>query len=369
MPLNNGDVALFLTLYKNLISKGFSVKIATYYYKQAIKLYPELPFVKELGDYKLFIKLPFLKPLLIPFLFIISKPFRKATIIIGAPGGYINSNYAIKNSLSTFKIAKFLGKKTFIYSQSVGPLNKKDGTYFKNLMNKYIDYIYVRDEYSMETMRKTGVSKSKYKLTNDAAFLIKPVTNNNQKSNKIAFSVRTWNYDNRSLKNYENMISKLIILAVDKGYKIDFLSTCQGLKNYKNDAVIAESIYQKLPKNYQDKVTVLTSYYSFDKFYGKLDEYDFVVGTRLHMCITALTKMIPAFNISYEVKGKECYNYLGLENNTIDYNEDIDNAIRLFRNFVDNKETIQKHIASIIPKINQKANADFDYFITKITEN
>ena len=69
VPLNNGDVALFYALYSKLIAAGFQVKIATYYYKLAKELYPNIPFVEEIGQHKIFMKLPFLKPLLLSLLF------------------------------------------------------------------------------------------------------------------------------------------------------------------------------------------------------------------------------------------------------------------------------------------------------------
>lgn len=365
VPLNNGDVALFLSLYNALIKKDFKVKIATYYYKQAKKLYPNLPFVKELGDYKLFTKLPFLKPLLIPLLFILSKSYRNATAIIGAPGGYINSNYNIRNSLSVFKIAKCFKKKTFIYAQSVGPLNSKDSSYLKKLIHKSIDFTYVRDQFSFNVLDNLNILKGKFKLTNDAAFLLKSNATITTKSNKIAFSVRSWKYDNRNSKHYLTMMVELVKTAINYNYKIEFLSTCQGLKNYKNDAEMAEKIYNQLPKKYQEHTTIITNYYSFNDFYNKLHDYDFVVGTRLHMCITALTQMIPAFNISYEVKGIECFKYLGFSDYAIDYNEPLENALNTFRNFMNNQNEIAAKINIIIPEIHKKTMEDFNFFTNK----
>ncbi len=366
VPLNNGDVALFLSLYNALNNKGFQVKIATYYYKQAIKLYPNLPFVKELGDYKLFVKLPFLKPFLLPILFLLSKSYRESSIIIGTPGGYINSNYTIKNSLSVFKVAKYFRKKTYIYSQSVGPLNTKDKKFLKKLILNSIDFIFVRDSYSKTVLEELNIPKNKYRLTKDAAFLLTSDLKPSEKTNKIAISVRTWNFDNRNINNYKNLITELVKFAVTKNFEIEFLSTCQGLKNYKNDALIAQEIYDALPIKFQKKSKVLSNYFTFSEFQNKLTDYDFVIGTRLHMCIIALTNKIPAFNISYEIKGKECFEYLGLSDYSIDYNENVENALLKFENFILNQITISNKISKLIPKINQQCNKDVDFLIDLI---
>ncbi len=369
VPLNNGDVALFSTLYKQLLKAGFSVQIATYYYKLAKEKYPDFPFVKDLGQSKIFIKLPFLKQYVLPFLYLMSKPYRNAAIIIGAPGGYVNSNYSIRNNILIFKIAKFFGKKTAIYSQSVGPLDKKDSIFFKKLLENSIDYLYVRDSYSNAELIRINANKTKFKQTKDAAFLLgfKEVKVNNNK--KVAFSVRKWDYDGRSMETYKKMIAKLAMITIDKGYTIDFLSTCQGLKSYKNDAIVAQEIYELLASNYQNKITVLTEYYLFDELYNKIEEYQFVLGTRLHMCILSLTKGIPAFNISYEIKGKECYNYLELEKYSIDFNETTEKAVTSYLNFIEEKDTIRKKLKEIIPKLHKEAKEDFDFFIDKLIKN
>lgn len=368
VPLNNGDVALFYALYKKLTAAGFQVKIATYNYKLATELYPSIPFVKEFGQSKIFIKLPFLKRLILPFLFFFSKHYRAADILIGTPGGYINSNYNIKNSLSIYKVAQFFGKKSLIYSQSVGPLNKKDALFFKELMETSIAYIFVRDQFSFDTLTDLNISKDKFKLTKDAAFLLDFKEMKSDKSKKVAISVREWNYDGRSKTVYIKMISAFIKECIHKGFIIEFLSTCQGLKNYKDDSKLAQEIYNNLDVKLQNKVTVLTDYFVFDEFYKKLETYEFVIGTRLHMCITSLTKNIPAFNISYEIKGKECYSYLELSEYSIDYNEDISKAILSFSNFMNKSDEIREHLNIIMPKINKESNADFNYFVQKIKE-
>lgn len=366
VPLNNGDIALFSSLYKELVNAGFSVKIATYNYEIAKLKYPHFPFVREIGDYKIFTKLPLLKVIVLPVLFFFSKTYKESDIIIGSPGGYINSNYNIKNSLSVYKIAKKKGKKTSIYAQSVGPLNEMDSVFFKNIMN-YIDFIYVRDKFSYTTISNLNIEKDKFKLTKDAAFLMKNNSFDYQKKKVIAVSVREWSFDNRDINKYKNLMKELVIILINRGYYVDFLSTCQGLSNYKNDAIIAHEIYDDLDLNSQKKINVLAGFYSFHSYYRKLEDYHFILGTRLHMCIIAMTKRIPAFNISYEIKGKECYNYLELSDYSIDYNQEVEKSKEMLHNFIDNIESIKVKLEVIIPKIRSEVKRDFSFFIDKIT--
>jgi len=366
IPLNNGDAALVFSLYNKLKEKGHEVKIATYYYDEVRKHYPNYPFVKELAQHKIFVKLPFLKALLLPLLFYFSKTHREATLLIGAPGGYINSNYNIKSSLQVFQIAKKKGKKTAVYAQSVGPLNTKDTVYLTHLLQNTIDYILLRDQYSYDMVAHLDVPRSKYAQTKDAAFLLQPDSKDVVSSKKVAISVREWGYDNRNRKQYLNLISTLTKSVIDQGYKVVFLSTCQGIKTYKNDALLAEEIVQTMEDDYKKHISIDTSYHTFDSFYGQLKGFDFVIGTRLHMCILAMTNRVPAFNISYEIKGKETYSYLGLAPYSIDYNANKEESILALASFIANLQQTKKHLQSKIATVQTQVEADFEVFHQKM---
>ena len=63
VPVNNGDAALVFSLVDKLKSLDYEVTIATNYFSFVRSKYPEYSFIRELGDYFLLKKLPFLKPL------------------------------------------------------------------------------------------------------------------------------------------------------------------------------------------------------------------------------------------------------------------------------------------------------------------
>lgn len=366
IPLNNGDAALVFSLYKKLQDKGHHVKIATYHFEEVIKQYPEYPFVKELGNHFIFKKLPFLKYILLPILFYFSKAHREAAIIIGAPGGYVNSNYRIKSSLQVFEIAKKYHKKTAIYAQSVGPLNRKDAGYFSSLMHHSIDYLMVRDSYSLNMVKNLNIDQDKYSITKDAAFLSKNTRQYTTASNTVAISVREWDFDNRNRLQYLNLVRALTEKLIDTGFKITFLSTCQGIDSYKNDALLADELIQSCTAKYREHIELDSDYYTFESFYNRLSSFKFVIGTRLHMCILAMTQQIPAFNISYEIKGKETYNYLGLANYSIDYNEDIEASLIKLQDFIDSFAETKAYLATKIPEIHEEVTQDFEAFYSNM---
>lgn len=362
--LNNGDAALVLSLYNKLKINGHDVTIASFNYKSVVRKYPNLTLIKALGGGFLFRKIPFLRIVLMPILFFMSKKHRNADIVISAPGGYINSFYNIKSSLQVLKIAKQLNKKTGIYAQSVGSLNANDIYFFSKLMASSIDVLMLRDKFSYNFVEEIKIDKKKTLLSKDAAFMLKSEYLERKETKKVAFSVRQWPYDNRNEMQYKRMVQGLVKLLLNYDYQVTFLSTSQGVDSYKNDAEFAKEIQAIFIEN--DKVEVDDKYYTFYELYNKLEEFDLIVGTRLHMCILALTKHIPAFNISYEVKGKEAYNYLDLKEFSIDYNEPLDSALRKLELFLKELDQIKTHLGGIIPNIKKEVDDDFEIFYKAI---
>ncbi len=364
VPINNGDAALVFSLENSLLENDFITNISTYHYDLVKNFYPEKNLIKEITDYYFFRKAPQLKPIAVKHFFPFIKGYKDSVAVISAPGGYINSYYGFHHILELLKKAKQAGKATGIYSQSVGPLNNKDS----DLLFRYspfIDHIFVRDSFSDKQLKKINYPPKKYTLVEDGAFLIKPDFTNSI-NNKIAISVRGWKHDNRNKGAYFKLIASLVESAVNNGFDVDFISTCQGVEGYVDDSIMAKEIYLELPKNIKSKCSIDDNYYNYSSFLNKLGEYKIVIGTRLHMCILSLLKGIPAFNISYEIKGKECYKYLGIPELSIDYNEQNENALKKFNTFMNNIDIYKNKIKSTVEKQHDNASQHFDLFLRKL---
>lgn len=348
VPLNNGDAALVLYAYHYFVDKGFEVEIATNYFKKIKQIYPEYPWVKEINDFFIFRKLPVLKWILFPVLFTINKAYRKADIIVGAPGGYINSYYGISGIMLVFRLARLFKIKCGLLPQSIGPLNESDIKKFQ-LGGKAIDFIISRDSVSSTLLEQLGVDTSTFTQSPDLAFIQADPETTNLKTKRVGVSVRSWKYDQRNTDKYHKLIASLIQKVVELDYEVVFLSTCQGLPGYVDDSLIAEKIYKALPDHIKSKVKVDKRYLTLSELNRELKSFDFVIGTRLHMCILAMNNGIPAFNISYEVKGLACYRYLELEEYSIDYNEESDIALTSLSSFINNLKEINNTLLRKLP--------------------
>ena len=251
-----------------------------------------------------------------------------------------------------------------MYSQSVGPLNDRD----KDILDRYIgifDLFMARDEISYN-----NVSQYKNTIkTNDAAFLLNTNISYKDKENIVAISVREWKFDGRKKERYINLIKEITMKCIDNGNRVEFISTCQGLKNYVDDSKIAKEIVHSLNEEYKTKVTVNDEYNSLNELRSKLSEYKFVIGTRLHMCILSIMAGVPAFNISYEVKGKECYKMLNLSEYSIDYNANIDESLSKIEKFIINNKELRKICIEKAKIMNEEAEKYFNIMIKEIFDD
>lgn len=361
---NNGDALLVFGLAYKLRQKGHSVHFSSKVNKTLCqKLYPQ---EKWENDLQLFS---------IPEKYIISRfPGSKNKLIkakarwrwlrnrydliIAAPGGYINQFYGFHDELYSLICQKKIHKaKLVMYSQSVGPLYDWQ---IKDL-NEYIKYFnlfMVRDNYSYSFVSEFP----NVLLTNDAAYLNKPKRCNHKASDTIAVSVRTWNRDGRSERKYIELIKALITLCIDKGYNIEFISTCQGDISYINDSEMAKKILKCFPKSYQTNIKINAVSYSIQQLQQRIKKYRFVIGTRLHMCILSILNGIPAFNISYEKKGSECFMQLGIQQYSIDYNEPIETAVFKLENFLDTLSDLDALVYKKASEMHKNANHYFNIF-------
>ena len=364
VPVNNGDAALVMAIYSAFEKKGLDVAIATHNYKIVSGYYPDKEIVRDLLDYYIIKKLPIIRYILIPFFLIILKQYREADIVLGAPGGYINSYYGIFDKLYVLFMCKLLGKKTAIYSQSVGPLNARDANRFSFFLN-FLDLVYVRDCLSYDTAKALSVGRNNIRLTEDAAFLLEPNLINRNKMKKVAVSVRDWAFDSRDKDKYYFLIAELVKCCVLNGYSVEFLSTCQGVPGYLDDSKVAEGIVDAHLKEVEI-VTIDKERRTLSDLRTKLNEYDFVIGTRLHMCILSILNGIPAFNISYEAKGTECYAYLGMSEYSIDYNAEHVMATEQINDFINNLDKLEKHLKERIVMSHSDSVKYFEHFCAEL---
>ncbi len=361
---NNGDVAITLALYHTLVKAGFDVTIATHHLDKIKSQYPSLPLISDVGSGFIFRKLPFLKRPFKPFLFSLKKEFKDADAVIAVPGGFMNSYYDFENLMSFFSSCRSKGKRVGVYANSFGPFNTTHGRILTDSQHAF-NVLMARDERSMNELKELGVSPDLFFKSNDAAFLLDEKEGTSI-DKKVAISVRAWSKDDRSMKSFEGLIVGLSEFLLEDGYQIEFISTCQGIENYHDDSIIAKKIVSQISSAYLSNISVDSNSYTLDQLRTKLTTYDFVIGTRLHMCLLSLKSNTPAFNISYEFKGKEAYSYLGIGDYSVDYNDEVISSVEKLKLFMANKASLKGQLKAMMSEQKIAAQIGFDKFMEKL---
>lgn len=350
VPLNNGDAALIFSIGQQFESKGDTVYYSTFNYKRVKEKYPDKNWIKSPLTKKIITKIPGINSIYLTCSLLMNPLYRKMDAVVSAPGGYINSFYGISKKIKLMSLfRKILKKPIYMYSQSIGYLTTKDQKMLAKSIN-YFELFYVRDQKSMKRIKNIGTFDNVYQ-TKDAAFLF-PVNHikQNKRTNKVGISVREWNEKPEEIQNFKENIKKIVRYLVNKKYEVSFISTCQGEIGYPDDSKIAKEIIGELSKEEMIKgIIVDDSCYTLGELTEKLDNYDFIIGTRLHMCILSWINGIPAFNISYEDKGKECFNYLGIQEYCIEYGKSLKKITTKIEKFLasDDFQTVFNRVSEV----------------------
>lgn len=311
-----------------------------------------------------------------------------ADIVVSTGGGFLNDFYAPANlgRLWGMYFSKILGKKIFIFAQSIGPFDHfLHRVCVKFVLNK-VDLITLRDQRSMEILNSIGINKPPVYVTADAAFsmevngVISKVVNKIKKiidpenfDLRISISVRKWQHY-KYTSGHKNYIQSLASLAdwlvLEKRAQIFFISTCTNFAGYHHDdRLVAEEIIDCMKCKTKRNPLVL-----FDEVVPQdlVEIYKFMdlhIGTRMHSNIFALLGGEPIVAIQYEFKTAELMETFEL----LDYSLDI-NTLG-FRNLktkvngvIANQAKIRETIQKRLPDIKERSlrNAELLYeFLNK----
>jgi len=207
--------------------------------------------------------------------------------------------------------------------------------------------VILREDYSLKHLKGIDYHCNNAIVSNDIAFYLnksygKPV-DLNKTLKKIAINFRAWNYEKES----ENTLDKAVKLCeklLNSGYKLFFISTCQGVPGYTDDTVYLEKIMTRLDDNLRDQIQVNNIKLSFEEFLANVEKFDAYIGMRLHGAILSLISGIPVLNIAYEDKSLGIFESLKLEECSFSFKEDLNIWIDKVDAFIANYNSYLKQI-------------------------
>ena len=195
-------------------------------------------------------------------------------------------------------------KKVMIYSQGIGPVNKKYNRWLLGKILNTIDFINVRDEKSKLELESLGVTKEILVTTDTVFGITKPPLEMGkavlEKKSKIhgkpyiGISVRHW-------KTGNNIAEEIAKLCTDIVQDMDCVPVLIPFHFYK-DLKLMESIHKNLDKDIKDKVVIIDEYLYVEDYLSLIGNMDIMVAMRLHGLIFSVLKGVYPVGISYDPK-------------------------------------------------------------------
>lgn len=210
--------------------------------------------------------------------------------------------------LGVLKLAQWLGKPTFIYSQGIGPVYR--GMFFgwiRSVFNR-CRLVSVRDTESKQLLLTMKV-KNQIIVVPDPVMAM-PLSKGEQgriepllsEKPVIGISVRYWNEDRSELKAIAEAITMLLEQTDAQIRFLPFhLPTDEGASNV---------IKAQLDSQYDERVSIALGATHPQQMLAEVGRCDLLIGMRLHSLIYAASQQVPMLGISYDPKIDQFLNRL-----------------------------------------------------------
>ena len=291
--------------------------------------------------------------------------FIEADAIVATGGTYLVDHYDLKQRIFSFALARLTGKPTYLYTQSMGPFEKKYIRRFLPFALKRAKHIFLRDARSLEYLRKI-LPVVPATVCHDVVFDLQrkdELPETEAERAMVLVSVREWNrFGDRSQEQgqeiyYDSIAHAVTTLIRERDVRVRFVSTCQGLEDYHfDDSKVAAEIHSRLPSDCQSAANVDTGFHRPDELVASLSKASFVISTRMHMAILSMNCELPVFAVAYEFKTEELFENLEIGHLQVDIGE-IERerfASDVLQAF-DEREQIRSTLRRVLPAVRESA--------------
>lgn len=245
------------------------------------------------------------------------KALKGSDVLISGGGSLfqdVTSSISLYYYLAVVQMALIMKKNVYIYSQGIGPINKRlNRNLFSKIVNK-VKSISVRDNLSYEELLKLRIHKPSIDITSDPVFLLQPAStergleilseigvNVRDKGYFIGVAVRPWKEKNVAAEKLAEIADKVI---EEFNAELIFFPF-----HYPCDLDFVRDIIQKM----RNKPFVLENRYLPSEIMSVIGLMDVNIGIRLHSLIFSACMGVPMIGISYDPKIDGFLNSLGVK--------------------------------------------------------
>lgn len=244
------------------------------------------------------------------------RALREADGLISGGGSLLQdatSSKTIPYYLAVLKIAQWLGKPTFIYSQGIGPVSRPMFYGWIRSVFHRCAYVSVRDTESAELLGKMRLPRERITVVPDPVMGL-PLRGSDGGASDLApdglvrtvgVSVRFWNEDHSELEALSRSLQ--VLLAADANVRLQFLPF-----HLPSDEVASQFVIDRLG-DHGARVEMVRGITHPQDMLAQVAECDLLIGMRLHSLIYAASQFVPMVGISYDPKIDQFLHRLGMK--------------------------------------------------------
>ncbi len=237
--------------------------------------------------------------------FSIFKHMKKADMLISGGGTLIQDRTSTKSLwyyLTIISLALRNNLKVMLYSNGIGPLEKKRNIARTRKILDKVDLITLRDEHSYKTLREIGVTNERVKVTADPALDLDIADEKRGRailadegvpkgSKLLGVSVRRWQDIGA---DFEDAVARVCDYAYEK---YGFYTVLLPMQSSRDTAIL-----QNIKRKMKNKSSIIKKRYMVEDMISLMKCFDLCIGMRLHTLIYAAINAVPLIGLVYDPK-------------------------------------------------------------------
>lgn len=276
------------------------------------------------------------------------KAMKSSKVFLNGGGNLIQDDTSTRSLmyyLSTLWLAKKFGLKVMLYSNGIGPIDRKLNRIITSKIINKADVITLREEASLAEVKRLAVHKPKILVTADPAFTLEPCSDDEaalllekegikKDAPLIGISARKW----RGHQVYAGKIAEL----ADHLYEKHGIRTVLIPMHYPHDAEINNEIASMM----KHKPYIINRKYNVPQTLGLFKNMDMIIGMRLHALIYGTALQVPVVGLPYEPKVEDFLTYINQPSaghvEKLDYEKMVEVVEKVWKD----RQQIKEHLAA-----------------------
>lgn len=248
--------------------------------------------------------------------------YLSADAILPIGGGYLLGRNNLHDSFGLFLhlyaiwLGTSLAKPVILMPQSIGPFGNRGQELITRYFLNKTKLIFVRESLTHKRLAALGIDKPAIYQATDTAFLYNSPTPPHTPMNKlpnrrrplVGITVREW-LNSSQQEKFEREIA-VFINSVSKQCNVIVIPQTTAPSQNDDDRRVGERVEKKLRTNHN--IVFLKNKLSLKDISFLYASVDFLIGTRMHSNILALSSHVPVIAIAYEPKTTGIMKDLGL---------------------------------------------------------